>query len=92
MHNNSDLYYFDTPTKPRFSKHQFSKYYFLNDPESDLNTSDLSEENKCDDTKPTNKPKHKTNLGKRSIHQKLSKPNLKSDEIIRKHGRYSRLL
>ncbi|CAH4035459.1 unnamed protein product [Pieris brassicae] len=84
MQSNSDLYYFDSPTKPRFSKRQFSKYYILNDSESDLNANDVSEES-FDDTKPPNKPIHKEELAERSIHEKLSKPVLKSDDIIRKH-------
>ncbi|XP_045488617.1 carboxypeptidase A4-like [Pieris rapae] len=84
MQSKSDLFYFDTPTKPRFSKRQFSKYYFLNDSESDLDASDVSQES-FEDTKIPNKPTHKKELGNRSIPEKLSKPVLKSDDIIRKH-------
>lgn len=90
MYTDPELYYYDIPTTPRFSKRHFSKYYIINDDASDL-SSNLSEENiYIDDTnKPPIKPKpilHKTENDKRSFHEKLSKPVLKFEELSRKQG------
>ncbi|CAK1555695.1 unnamed protein product [Leptosia nina] len=57
MYTHPDLYYHETPTKPKFSKRQFRKYFILNDSKSDLNSDD--DDDLCDNQNFVHVPEQK---------------------------------